>query len=140
ATFDVAAGKMSFDQDAWELAANLESASIPKARRTERGFGSPSWSLPPHVLLVDMMGNTKGIVTPYGRLDVQDFSKVPEEQRQEAMDLFLDQMAKVMPSSGYMHLYFRYFFEYILDSPVTSRTALLGCRKHCGDIHQTTYQ
>ena len=141
ATFDQATQKMSFDQKTWDLAASLEAPMISTKTRLEKGLGTPEWSLPPHVLLVDQDGGTRGIVTPYGRLDAQDFMKIPDPaQRKVAMDKFLDNMAKVLPRAEYLHLYFRYFLEYILDSPITSKPDLLGSRAHCGDMHQTTEQ
>ncbi|HYG76235.1 MAG TPA: hypothetical protein VEK08_14615 [Planctomycetota bacterium] len=141
ATYDLATGKLNFDQETWDKAAALEAPQMPDEIRTSRGYGAPPWALPPHVLLVNLMGECKSIVTPYGRLDIQDFSKIAEpEKRTAAMEKMLDNIAKVLPTANYLHLYFRYFFEYILDSPITSATSLLGSRAHCGDIHQTTYQ
>src|SRR5207302_4603477 len=65
------------------------------------------------------------------------------EKRKQAMDAFMDKLITVLPNGPegmYPHLYFRYFFQYILDSPVTTHPDLLGSRGHTGDIHQTTYQ
>jgi len=141
ATYDLATEKMSFDQDTWDQAATLEAPLLPDEARTSRGYGAAPWSLPPHVLLVNYMGQVNAIVTPYGRLDVQDFSTISDPAKKTAaMEAMLDKMAKVLPSANYLHLYFRYLFEYILDSPITSATSLLGSRAHSGDIHQTTYQ
>ena len=141
ATYDPASGKMTFDPNAWNLATALEMPPLSPKYVAEKGFGTPAWALPPHVLLVNMAGDTRSIVPPHGKLDVQDFSKIAEPaKRTQAMESFMDQMAKVLPSAGYLHLYFRYFHEYILDSPVTSCSNLLGSRAHCGDMHQTAYQ
>jgi len=141
ATWDAAADKMSVDRTIWDKAATLEAPLLPDDFRTNKGYGQPAWSLPPHVLLVTYLGDTKSIITPYGRLDVQDFTKIADKaKRTEAMEQFLDKMSKVMPTADYLHLYFRYFFEYILDSPITTNNSLLGSRAHCGDIHQTAYQ
>ena len=140
ASYDPASGKMATELDPWNLAAALELPPTPADYRTQKGLGTPSWALPPHVLLVDYYRNTKSIVTPYGKLDIKDFRNLAEPQRTQEMEKFLNQMATVMPTANYLHLYFRYFFEYILDSPVTDRPELLGSRTHCGDIHQTTYQ
>lgn len=139
-----ATGKMTWDPKAWELAAQLESPQLPDEYRKEKGYGLPAWSLPPHVLLLDKSAQTKGIVTPYGRLDLKDFNKIKDlDRRHKEMEVYLDQIVKVMPhkpEGSYLHLYYRYFFEYILDSPVTDHPYLMGSRTHCGDIHQTTYQ
>jgi hypothetical protein len=141
ATWDAAADKLNVDRTVWDRAVSLEAPLLPDDFRTTKGYGPPAWSLPPHVLLVSQLGDTKSIITPYGRLDIQDFAKIADKaKRTEAMEQFLDKMAKVLPTADYLHLYFRYFFEYILDSPITSNTSLLGSRAHCGDIHQTAYQ
>ncbi len=140
ASYDPASGKMEANMEPWNLAAALELPPTPPDYRLNKGMGTPSWALPPHVLLVDYYRNTKSIVTPFGKLDIKDFRSIPEPQRTKEMEAFLNQMAKVLPTANYLHLYFRYFFEYILDSPVTSQPELLGSRPHCGDIHQTTYQ
>ena len=38
------------------------------------------------------------------------------------------------------HLYFLYFHQYVLDSPVETQTTLLGSKAHAGDIHQNVMQ
>ena len=141
ASYDMAANKLTCEQPVWDRAVVLETPIIPNEVRLGKGFGPPGWCLPPHVLLVDLMGNTKGLVTPYGRLDVQNFNLIADQaKRAAAMDAYLKKMAKVLPTPNYLHLYFRYFMEYILDSPVTSLPNLLGSRAHCGDIHQTSFE
>jgi hypothetical protein len=140
ATYDPAANKMSYDKAKWDLAAGLEVPAMPQDYRTLKGLGEPAWALPPHVLLVDYNGYTKAIVTPTGRLDIKDFRKVPEAERKAEMSKFLDQMAVALPTNNYLHLYFRYFHEYLLDSPVTSNLELMGSRTHSGNKQQTTYQ
>ena len=141
ASYDPATGKMEHDAEKWNLAAALETPNMPPEFVAAKGFGTPGWALPPHVLLVDYMGNTRSIITPHGKLDIQEFGKIADKAKREAaMEEFLGKMAKVLPSANYLHLYFRYFHEYILDSPITSHTGLLGSRAHCGDIHQTAYE
>ena len=141
ATCDVASGKITWDQATWDRAVLLENHLIPDDARVVKGFGPPAWSLPPHVLFLDMMGNTKSMVTPYGGLDIQDFSKIADKaSRAAAMDAFVKKIAQVLPSADYLHLYFRYLYVYILDSPITSLPDLLGSRAHAGDIHQTTFE
>jgi hypothetical protein len=141
ATYDPASGKMTHDQDYWDKAVALEAPPYRTEVIASRGFGPPAWSLPPHVLLVDQHATTKGIVTPYGKLEVKDFSKIADVAKRNAeKDQFLAQMAKVLPTANYLHLYFRYFHEYILDSPITSNPTLLGSRTHCGDLHQTAHE
>ncbi len=142
--YDPATNKMGYDKAKWDFASTLEVPAIRDSDRVSLGYGTSSWSLPPHVLLIDKSGRSKALVTPYGRVDVQDFKKIPDAaKRKAAMDEFLDKLATVLPNKPegcYQHLYFRYFFQYILDSPVTDRPDLLGSRGHTGDIHQTTYQ
>ena len=140
AVYDPAAEKMTANNDAWNLCAALELPPTPPDYRQNKGLGAPAWAFPPHVLLIDADRNTHSIVTPYGKLDMKDFRKVPEADRKAEMSKFLDQMAIVMPTNNYLHLYFRYFHEYLLDSPVTSNLELMGSRTHSGNKQQTTYQ
>jgi hypothetical protein len=144
AVYDTATNKMEYDKAKWNFASTLELPPYNDDFRIANGYGTAPWALPPHVLLIDKSGRTKGIVTPYGRVDVQDFKKITDKaERKVAMDKFMDQLITALPDKPegiYQHLYFRYFFQYILDSPVTDHPDLLGSRAHTGDIHQTTYQ
>ena len=141
AAYDLETKKMTHDEALFKKAASLEMSALTPEYRAAKGLGEPWWSLPPHVLLVDRLGHTQGIVTPYGRLDIKDFNQIQDPaKRQLEMDEFLEQTAKVLPTPPYLHLFFRYFFEYILDSPITSKPYLMGSRAHAGDIHQTAYQ
>jgi outer membrane murein-binding lipoprotein Lpp len=140
ATYDPAANKMTSDKERWSMAAALELPAMSSDYRNNKGLGDPSWAFPPHILLIDYNRYTRAIVTPFGKLEMRDFRKVPADKRKAEMDAFIGQMATVMPTANYLHLYFRYFHEYVLDSPVTSQLELLGSRTHCGDIHQTAYQ
>jgi hypothetical protein len=138
ATYDPASGKMTHDPQFWDKAVAMEAQVMPEAYVKSKGFGPPAWSLPPHVLLVDRHGNTKGIVTPFGKLEMRDFSKIADKAKRAAeMEAFFNQIAKALPTGNYLHLYFRYFHEYIFDSPIPSCPNLLGSRSHCGDLHQT---
>jgi len=141
ATYDMKEKKLTYDEKIWNRAVGFEQPAWPENYRKAKGYGEVGWMLPPHVLLTDQSGAVKSIVTPKGRVDARDFSSIADTaERQKAMDKFLDELAQVLPTANYLHLYFRYFFEYILDSPITSKPTLLGSRAHCGDIHQTTYE
>jgi len=131
-----AAGKLTFDAEKWALATALATpANLP------RYIGAPQWSFPPHVALFNEYGDAQSIITPSGKLDFPHFSAVADlAQRRAAQDKFLDTMAKVLNSTGYLNLYYIYFHQYSLDSPVTAMRHLLGSSKHCGDIHQTVYE
>src|SRR5579862_467717 len=144
ATYDTASKKMTYDKEKWDFSTGLELPPYKDSDRVAKGYGTAAWALPPHVLLVDKSGRTKGLVTPYGRVDPKDFKKIADPaERKAAIDKYMDELITVMPDKPegiYQHLYFRYFFQYILDSPVTDHIDLLGSRAHVGDIHQTAYQ
>lgn len=141
ASYDMKEKKLTYDEKVWNRAVGFEQPPWPENYRKAKGYGDVGWMLPPHVLLTDLNGAVTSIVTPKGRVDARDFSSIADTaERQKAMDKFLDELAQVLPTANYLHLYFRYFFEYILDSPITSKPTLLGSRAHCGDIHQTTYE
>ncbi|MGD0089446.1 MAG: hypothetical protein ABSE73_05950 [Planctomycetota bacterium] len=141
ATYDMAANKLTWDQNTWDRGVVLESPIVPDVVRLARGLGPPGWCLPPHVLLVDLMGDTKALVTPYGRLDMQNFNEIADPAKREAaMNAFLKKMAQVLPTPNYLHLYYRYFSEYILPSPITWLPNLLGSRAHSGNIHQPAFE
>ena len=100
AQFTPATNKFNYNPIKWDLAAELEMPKLSKEYREEKGYGEAGWSLPPHVLLVDKMANTVGLVTKYGRVDVQDFSKIPEAQRKEAMDAFMTKLNTALPHAA----------------------------------------
>src|SRR5207253_8876816 len=52
-TLDPASLKLDTILDKWNLAAALELPPSSTEYRERKGFGTPDWSLPPHVLLVD---------------------------------------------------------------------------------------
>ncbi|MCW8132510.1 MAG: hypothetical protein KIS92_19335 [Planctomycetota bacterium] len=136
ATWDPATGKLEYDNTAWNLAALL--TTFPNLPRV---YGSPQWAFPPHAALFNELGDPISIMTPTGKVDFPSFSAagdVPE--RRAAEDAYLDTLAKVLNGTGYLNLYYIYFHQYALDSPVTSLRHLLGSSKHSGDIHQTVYE
>jgi hypothetical protein len=103
--------------------------------------------MPPHVLIVDSDGWAHAVITPNGRLDLPDFPEIENETdeegkktRQKAQDKFVDQCAKILVSPGELHLFFKYFMVYCLDSPIPGRPDIIGSGKHTGDIHQNHYQ
>jgi hypothetical protein len=136
AGYDPATGKLDYDAKKWELGAQLSTyAHAPD------WMGEPAWAFPPHVLLTDQMGNTLGLVTTAGRVDLPHFGAVPDvARRRAAQEKHLDELARALNSTGYLHLYFLYFHQYVLDSPLETAPGLLGSRAHCGDTHQDAYQ
>jgi len=135
ASWDPQADKAVFDAGRWELAIGLEQFRKPPAH-----FGAPHWRFPPHVLLVDSVGNALGLVTPNGRLDMPEFGKRTGAERRKAQDAFLDRCARTLKTAGELHLFFRYFVKYTYDSPLTEYPFLIGDKQHTGDVHQDAYQ
>ena len=137
-SYDPASGKLESDPESWALAAAM--TTVPR-HEGNRWLGTPQWAFPPHLLLVDAMGNPQGIVTPSGRVDLPHFGAIPEvAKRRLAQDAYLETVARVLNSTGYLGLYFVYFHQYVLDSPLVTATGLLGSRAHSGDIHQDIYE
>lgn len=136
ATFDVKAGTLAYDKPRWAQAAAM--TTYPNA---PDWMGQPDWAFPPHVVFVDAVGRSRAIGTEKGRVDLPSFSKIVQaDERKKAQEAYLDQLAKVLYTTGHLHLYFLYFHQYVLDSPLEEATGLLGCSAHCGDIHQDVYQ
>ena len=135
ASWDPATEKMTFDAEGWKRALRLEDMGKSPAH-----FKTADWRLPPHVLLLDSQGNALGMVTPGGRLDMPEFGDRDGQALRDAQDAFIDQCAKVMRSPGELHLFYRYFTKYCLDSPITSYPFLIGDKSHTGDVHQDAYQ
>ncbi|MCK6471932.1 MAG: hypothetical protein L6R28_09310 [Planctomycetes bacterium] len=128
--------KFECDRAAWAAA-----VAIGSHTGTRPYWGSPEWQFPPHVLLVDTLGNPKAIATEFGRVDLPDFHTIADAaKRREAQDAYLDKLAKVLNATGLLHLYFLYFHQYVLDSPVVTCRGLLGSSTASGDIHQNVYE
>lgn len=135
-TFSTEKDGMTFDRAKWATAASLTT----RGRRLP-WRGTPQWEFPPHVLLVDLKGNITGLVTPTGKVGMPRFSAIKDlAKRREAQNKYLDELAKALSTTGHLHLYFLYFHQYVLDSPIVTATGLLGSRAHCGDIHQTVFE
>ena len=129
-------GKLEFDAARWSKAVSLgEAGSIPEH------YGSGDWQVPPHALKVGPRGQARELILPKGALKVDSFSGVAAgPARREAQDRFLQRCSEVLHTPGEYHLLFRYFVQYVLDSPVTTATTLIGSSRHCGDAHQDAYQ
>jgi len=127
-----AAGGFVVDGNRWSTALR----SDPRFFKAEH-FGESDWVVPPHALRVDARGRPTAIVLPGGALAMATFAG---EKKREAQDAFLDACAKALRSPGELHLFYRYFVEYVHDSPVTTALSLIGSGKHGGDIHQDAYQ
>lgn len=131
-----AGGKLEFDPARWAKAVSLgEPGAIPEH------FGTGDWQTPPHALKVDARGQAREIILPAGAVKVEPFTSIAAgPARREAQDRFLKQCAAAFRSPGEYHLFFRYFVQYCLDSPVTTATTLIGSSRHTGDAHQDAYQ
>jgi len=126
-----AAGKLEFEPKAWANAVTL-GEGIPEH------FGTGDWQIPPHALKVDGRGQARELILPAGSVKVAGFPDGPG--RRDAEEKFLQRCSEVFRSPGEYHLFYRYFVQYVLDSPVTTATTLIGSGKHCGDAHQDAYQ
>lgn len=136
ATWDPASGRLDADAMRW-----AEGAAATTYQGLPTYFGTPDWAFPPHVPLLDERANVKGLVTSTGRVDLPDFSGYADEPaRRKAQEEYIGQLAQVLNSTGHLHLYFLYFHQYVLDSPVETQTTLLGSKAHAGDIHQNAFQ
>ena len=134
--WSAATGKLEFDPARWALAVTLgEAGSIPEH------FNTGDWQIPPHALKVDARGQARELILPAGNLKVESFEGVPAgPARRAAQDKFLKRCSEVLRAPGEFHLVYRYFVQYVLDSPVTTATTLVGSSRHCGDAHQDAYQ
>lgn len=129
-------GKLDVEAARWSSAVTLgEAGAVPEH------FGSGDWQVPPHALKVDARGQARELMLPSGTLKVESFGAIPAgPARRAAQDKFLQRCAEVLKTPGEFHLFFRYFVQYVLDSPVTTATSLIGSSKHTGDAHQDAYQ
>lgn len=133
ARWEAATGTLTFDAERWAGALRTdEPPSVPAH------FGKAEWRIPPHVVRVDSAGRPLGLILPNGVLNVAPFP--PGHDRRKAQDRFLDDCARVLRTPGELHLLYRYFFQYVLDSPVTTSVTLIGSSRHTGEVHQDVYQ
>ena len=132
-----ATGTLVFDTHTWN-----EQVQRTTYDRSGLAFlGEPEWSFPPHVWLSDAAGRTKGLVTPYGRVDRTSFGRITDPaKRRAAKEALLNQLAAVLPHAGYLTLYEHYFHQYAYDSPVDTARGLIGNVTASGALHQDVYQ
>ncbi len=90
--------------------------------------------LPPHLVIIDLDGDVRMVVTAHGVLVPPRNSSTPEAQR------FLADAAKSLPDAPYLDLVGEYLFYYVYDSPDPRFPLLIGNRQIKGDIHQTAYE
>jgi hypothetical protein len=131
-----AGGKLTFDARRWAAAVTLgDPGAIPEH------FGTGDWMVPPHAVKVDGHGQARELLLPAGALKVEPFDAVPTgPKRREAQERFLQRCSERLRSPGELHLFMRYFVQYVLDSPVTTATTLIGSSRHTGDVHQDACQ
>lgn len=128
-----AGGRLEFDPARWSSGVTL--GEIPEH------YGTGAWQVPPHALKVDARGQARELILPSGRLNVAAIDDAPAgAQRRAAQEKFLQRCSEVLHTPGEYHLFYRYFVQYVLDSPVTTATTLIGSSRHCGDAHQDAYQ
>ncbi len=128
-----AAGKLDFDPARWSQAVTL--GEIPEH------FGAGDWQVPPHALKVDVRGQARELILPAGAVKIGPFNAIPAgPARREAQEKLLQRCAEAFRAPGEFHLFYRYFVQYVLDSPVTTATTLIGSSRHTGDAHQDAYQ
>ncbi|HKS15805.1 MAG TPA: hypothetical protein VJU16_00675, partial [Planctomycetota bacterium] len=108
------------------------------AGATPAHFGTGDWQVPPHAVKVNARGQARELLLPGGALRVEAFPSGPG--RRETQEKFLERCAALLKSPGELHLFMRYFVQYVLDSPVTTATTLIGSSRHCGDVHQDAFQ
>jgi len=90
--------------------------------------------IPPHLVIIDLDGDVRMLVTAHGALVPPRNSSTPEAQR------FLADAAKSLPDAPHLDLVGEYLFYYVYDSPDPRFPLLIGNRQVKGDIHQTAYQ
>jgi tetratricopeptide (TPR) repeat protein len=133
ARWESSTGALAFDAERWTRALRTdEPPGVPDH------FGTADWRVPPHVVRIDERGRPVGLYLPNGFLKVGPFPPGPD--RRKAQDRFLDDCAKLLRTPGELHLFYRYFIQYVLDSPVTTSVTLIGSSRHTGEVHQDAYE
>jgi len=144
ATFDPSSGRFDGDAKTWKdaVSGDIAGYGIP-------AWGEPGWAFPPHVPVLEGGGSSAagqtgavvGLATPQGVVGSPDFREVEAgPARQTAMDGYIDACARLMPTPGELGLFFRYFTQYCLDSPVPGAPTLLGNHTAQGEVHQTVHE
>ncbi len=129
-----AGGKLEFDAERWTAAMNRDV-------RWPEHFGNPAWQVPPHALKVDGRGQAREMLLPGGSLKAEAFDAIAAgPERVAAQDRWVKRCGEVLESPGELHLLYRYFVQYVLDSPVTTANGLIGSSRFTGDVHQRAYQ
>jgi hypothetical protein len=108
-------GPLAVDADAWEdLCAQANSSNIP-----------------PHLVILNQDGSAVALVTTHGAISI------PQEA--QGTDHFLDQAAEMLKTPDELDLLGTAIFDYVSDSPDSTRPWLIGNEHHHGDEHQTAY-
>lgn len=128
--------KLQVDPKVWTAALGTRD---PKSRPEH--FGSGDWQVPAHALKIDGRGQARELIVPAGSLKVGSFAAIPAgPERRKAQEAFLQRCSELLKTPGELHLFYRYFIQYVLDSPVTTATSLIGSSRHTGDVHQDALQ
>ncbi|MBA3845702.1 MAG: hypothetical protein H0X45_03530, partial [Planctomycetes bacterium] len=114
------------DEAAWRKA-------LPERPAASEG-GLVSGFLPPHVLLVDLDGDVRRLITAHGAVEtLADGAAAASSQ-------FIAQAAKALPDAAHLDLVGEYLFYYVYDSPDSRSPLVIGNKLTKGDIHQTCEQ
>ena len=90
--------------------------------------------LPPHIILADLDGDVRQLITAHGVLVPPKDTSTPEAER------FLADAAKALPDAAHLDLLGEHLFYYVYDSPDSRQPYAIGNRANKGDIHQTAFQ
>lgn len=89
--------------------------------------------LPPHLMIKDIAGDARLLVTEHGTLR-------PPTGNDGDAERFLAEAAAVLPDVPHLALIGSHLFNYSWDSPDPQQPLLMGAKQLCGDIHQTARQ
>jgi len=121
------AGGLVAPRDAWREA-------IPAAGRRGVEKAAVQDFIPPHLLVSDLNGDARLLVTSYGTV------APPRDGGKSEGERFLGEAVKALPDAAHLDLLGELLFTYVYDSPDPRFPYLLGNRQVKGDIHQTTQQ
>jgi hypothetical protein len=90
--------------------------------------------LPPHLLIVDPLGDVQRLITAHGAV------VPPRGGGRDEAERFLDEAAVALPDAGHLDLIGEYMFVYAFDSPDPRLPQLIGSQSLSGEAHQDAYQ
>ncbi len=99
----------------------------------ELGTALANGYMPPHVMIQDLAGDARLLVTAHGALR-------PPTGADGDAERFLAEAAAALPDVPHLALIGSHLFNYSWDSPDPRQPLLMGAKDLCGDIHQTARQ